>query len=227
MADHLGRGRRVVGLALVGQPSRGPQGQERTLARGHLTQRTLPWFALTLLASACGTSGYDQERERWTRSDEAYEGFEARLFIDATLKVEPFRRAYVHEYARLFDLTPAQEADVLSAELTEDRSNLVLVVALYTPNRNWNDLNPAHGFWEVRLQNQRGDTATPYSVTRIDARNPAWRQLYPLFGTHDVLWELRFERALPDERPLAAKGDTLSLIIAGAPVRVRLSWVMP
>lgn len=188
--------------------------------------KTLAWL-LFALASACGTSAYEVERERWTRSEEAYDGFEARAFVDATLKVEPFRRAYVHEYARLFALTEDQEADLLSAELLEDRRNLVLVVAFYTPQRNWNDLNPARGFWEVRLENEHGDTATPYSVTRLDERNPTWRELYPTYGSHEVLWELRFERQLPDERPLAAKGQMLTLVIAGAPVRVRLAWKMP
>lgn len=181
-------------------------------------------------AAGCASSlsgDYDDQREKWTRSEEAYDGFEARAFVDATLKVEPFRRAYVHEYARLYDLTPVQEADLLSAELDEERRNLVVVVSLYTPQRNWNDLNPTRGFWEVRLENAHGDTATPYSVTRLDSRNPAFRRLYPTFGSHDTLYELRFEKMLPDERPIAAKGDKLSLVIAGAPVRVRLSWTMP
>jgi len=186
--------------------------------------------ALLLAASAlvaCASSPYHDERERWTRTEEAFEQFEARAFLDATLKVEPFRRAYVREYARLYDLTTSQEADLLAAELADDRDNLVVIAAFYTPERRWNDLNPARGYWEVRLENARGDTMPPYSVTRIDGRNPLWRTLFPTFGAHDVLWELRFERATPEGRPLAAKGDTLSLVIAGAPVRLRVSWPMP
>lgn len=184
-------------------------------------------FALAVFSAACGASAYEVERDAWTRTEEAFENFEARAFVDATLKVEPYRRAYVREYARLYDLTAAQEADLLTAELEDDRDNLVVIVSLFTPERRWNDLNPARGFWEVRLQNGRGDTMPPYSVTRLDARNPAWRTLFPTFGPHDVLYELRFERMLPDSRPLAARGDTLTLVVAGAPVRVRLDWSMP
>ncbi|MCC6621034.1 MAG: hypothetical protein IT385_07250 [Deltaproteobacteria bacterium] len=192
---------------------------------------TIAVVAAAILAStlgaACGTSAYDEARDDWTRTEEAFDEFEARAFIDATLKVEPFRRAYVREYARLYALTPAQEADLLAAELADDRDNLVLIVSFYTPERRWNDLNPARGFWEVRLENGRGDTLPPYSVTRLDARNPLWRTLFPTFGAHDMLYEVRFERALPEGRPLAARGDTLTLVVAGAPVRVRLSWSMP
>lgn len=209
----------------------GPSGLRRLAVAASPALATLVLSTLALaagaLGSACASSPYEVERDRWTRTEEAFEAFEARAFLDATIKVEPFRRAYVREYARLYALTPTQEADLLAAELADDRDNLVLVVSLYTPERRTNDLNPARGFWEVRLENARGDTMPPYSVTRLDTRNPLWRTLFPTFGPHDVLYELRFERALPEGRPLAARGDTLTLVVAGAPVRLRLSWSMP
>jgi len=179
------------------------------------------------LLGACGSTAYESALDTWTRKKDAYSDFEARAFVDATLKVEPFRRAYVHEYARLYDLTAAQEADLLSAELAEARNDLVVIVAFYTPERRWNDLNPARGYWEVRLQNAHGDTAPVKSVVRLDSRNPAWRWLYPYFGKHHNLYELRFDKLLPDQRALDAPGEKLTLVIAGAPVQVHLDWQIP
>lgn len=179
------------------------------------------------LTVGCASSPYYAEQERWTRDADAYVQFSATALVVATLRVEPFRRAYVDEYARLFALTPEQKVSLLEAELEEDRQTMSVIVAFYTADTAWNDLNPARGIWEVRLESARGDTAQPYSVTRLDKRNPTWRTLYPYYEQHHVLYELRFERILPDGRPLARGGEALDLVIAGAPTRIRLRWTMP
>lgn len=191
------------------------------------SRRLAAALSLVSLLGACASSPYYDHQKRWTRDVDAYEAFEAKALVTATLKVEPFRRAYVDEYARLFQLAPEQKMSLLEAELEEDRRTLTVVVAFYTQDPAWNDLNPARGIWEVRIENGRGDITPPYSVTRLDKRNPTWRTLFPYFRQHHVLYELRFERMLPDGRPIARSGEMLALVIAGAPTRVRLSWTMP
>lgn len=183
-------------------------------------------LALALVACASSSPYYDVQ-DRWTRDADAYEQFQTKALVAATLKVEPFRRAYVDEYARLFALAPEQKAALLEAELEEDRQTLVVIVAFYTEENAWNDLNPARGIWEVRLENERGDIAQPFTVTRLNKRNPTWRTLFPYAKQHHILYELRFERNLPDGRPIARGGEALDLVIAGAPTRVRMRWTMP
>jgi hypothetical protein len=190
-------------------------------------RRALLVLAAGAALGACGSSPYYAEQERWTRSVDAYESFEAKALVAATLKVEPFRRAYVEEYARLFQLAPEQKVALLESELEEDRRTLTLVVAFYTQDPSWNDLNPARGIWEVRIENGRGDNTPPFSVSRLNKRNPTWRTLYPFFRQHHMLYELRFERMLPDGRPIARGGEPLELVIAGAPTRMRMRWHMP
>jgi len=79
----------------------------------------------------------------------------------------------------------------------------------------------------VRIENGLGDIAQPFQVTRLNKRNPTWRTLYPFLRAHHVFYELRFERSLPDGRPIARGGETLDLVIAGAPTRIRLQWTIP
>lgn len=181
--------------------------------------------ALTL--GACATSPYRESVDAWTRKSSAYDQFDVTTLVAATLGVEPFRKAYADEYARLFALTPEQKVSLQETLGEEDRRALVVIVAFYTAQTAWNDLNPARGIWEVRLESPRGDTAQPYSVTRIDKRNPTWKALFPYLEAHDTLYELRFERNLPDGRPLARSGEDLELVIAGAPARTRLRWTIP
>ena len=197
----------------------------RRVAQG--PRLTLLALVLGALSTACASSPYFDIQERWTRKADAYVDLSAAALIAATLKVEPFRRAYVDEYARLFELTPEQKVSLLEAELEEERQTLTVIVAFYTADPAWNDLNPARGMWEVRLESGRGDTVQPFSVTRLDKRNPTWRTLYPFYEQHHVLYELRFERMLPDGRPIARGGEALALVIAGAPARVRLRWTIP
>lgn len=182
---------------------------------------------LTAALQACASSPYGDIQEHWTRAEDGYEDFEAKALVAATLKTEPFRRAYVDEYARLFELAPEQKGGLLESELEEDRKTIVVMVAFYTQEPAWNDLNPARGIWEVRIENGRGDIAQPFQVTRLNKRNPTWRTLYPFLKAHHVFYELRFERSLPDGRPIARGGETLDLVIAGAPTRIRLQWTVP
>jgi hypothetical protein len=199
----------------------------RTVGRSRAGLTTLVVGLVVLTLAGCGSSHYEQVRKTWTRDRQAYEDLGARAFATVTLKVEPFRRAYVDEYARLFALTAEQREALLENELEEDKKDLVTVVSFYTPQPSWNDLNPARGIWEVRLESARGDYVAPYRVTRLDRRNPTWGALYPYVDPYHVLYELRFERQLPDGRSIAGPGEELTLIIAGAPTQIRLSWVMP
>jgi hypothetical protein len=182
---------------------------------------------LWLGVSGCGASAYEAARRAWTREEQVYDQFQAKAFAVATLKLEPFRRAWVDEYARLFDLNREQREALLEAELEEDRVQLVALVAFYTPQPSWNDLNPARAIWEVRLENGRGETSAPFSVRRLDKRNPTWNALLPWLDAYHTLYELRFERQLPDGRPLARGGEPLDLIIAGAPAQLRMRWTIP
>lgn len=187
----------------------------------------LATLGLGVTTAGCGSSRYERVRDAWTRDHQSYEELQTRAFATVTLKVEPFRRAFVDEYGRLFALTPEQKLALLESELEEDKKDLVTIVSFYTPVASWNDLNPARGIWEVRLESDRGDIVQPYSVTRLDRRNPTWRTLYPYIDPHHILYELRFERQLPDGRPIARTGERIALVIAGAPARMRLNWLMP
>jgi hypothetical protein len=192
--------------------------------------RPLVWAGLSTglwAIGACAPSVYEKARDTWTRDTDEYENFVAVAFVRATLKTEELRRAYVEEYAQLFDMTPDQKAQMLAAELEEGDRQWVVMIALYVPEPQWNDLDPGRGKWAVRLENEAREYVLPEKVRKLPKRNPTYQRLYPYLKDHFVLWEARFPRLREAGEPLVRSGDRLDLVIAGAPAQVRLSWTAP
>ena len=189
----------------------------------------LALLALTALVTGCSATipAYVDARESWTRSEEVWEDFESRLFVDATLKNEAFRRQYVKEYTRLFALTDDQTKAMLEAELDDEKSHHVVMAAIFVAKADWEKLHPKHGIWDVRLQNDEGKWLRPTAIKKLDTDNPTWKRLFPYIDPHDKFFELRFDRVLDDGTPLVASGQPLHLIIAGAPAQVKLTWRVP
>lgn len=203
----------------------GAEPSDRRRAHG-LCLRVLASLVATLAATACASSPYRDAVDEWTRSEDVYSNVQARAMVRATLETLPFRRAYVDEYARIFALTAEQREALLEAQLDESARTWVVVVALFTADPRWNDIDPARGMWEVRLEGPNG-WLPPKRIQRLDRKNPTWKQLFPYFGVHYRLFELRFDRGLTPDAPLARTGEPLSLVIAGAVAQIRLSWVLP
>lgn len=185
--------------------------------------------ALLAAPTGCGSASdayYDTQAD-WTRHEESYSSFGSRAFVWATLKSEPFRRALIDEYSRLFALTPDQRAALLEAELAEHDKHVVAIVALFTPDVGWNDLSPASGFWEVRLERSATTYAHPRKVRRLLRSDPTWKAMYPYATPHYTLYELQFDREAVDGEPIAVSGQPLHLVVAGAPAKIRMSWTIP
>ena len=194
-----------------------------------LLGRALIGLAMTSSIIACSAAvpSYVDAREDWTRDAEVWEDMESRLFIDATLKNADFRAQYVLEYARLFSLTEGQQGALLEAEMADEAKYHVVVASIFVANRHWDQLDPKHGIWDVRLQDDAERWVRPIEVKRLDTDNPLWERLYPYIDRHDGFYELRFPRTLDDGSPIATPGQDLHLIIAGAPAQVKLTWPSP
>lgn len=182
--------------------------------------------AILLTGCGPGLPSYIRARDHWTEHENIYEDFESRLFLKATYKTEDFRREYVKEYADVFQLDDARQAALLESELAEASEVHVVMVAMFTHDINWDDLDPRRGIWEVRLEGEDGRFVLPADVNRLDVTNPTWKRLFPYIGDHDSFWEVKFPKS-PDDAPLAASGQALHLVIAGAPARARVSWTLP
>lgn len=196
-------------------------------------RRLLCTVALLLglaLIVGCGRSlpeAYETALEDWTREQRTWENMESRIHVRATLKTAGFRAAYVDAYADLFDLDASARGELMSVEEAEGKRDYVILVALYTPEPGWSRLSPQYGVWEVRLQSESGRVERPRAVRNLNTNNPTWKRLLPDLSPHESLVALHFARTNEEGLPLAMSGETVELVIAGAPAKVRLSWKLP
>lgn len=174
--------------------------------------------------SACGTSEYARTRDAWTDDAKAHANFETLAILRGTLHTREFRRAWVDEYARIYALDDGARAALLEASDGEAKTRIKVTASFHTLEHRWNSLNPADGFWEVRLEGATGDVARPVSVRRLDANNPLWRRLYPYHDPFSVLYELEFERKAPGGVDLLGGAWPVTLVVAGPPGRLQLVW---
>jgi hypothetical protein len=183
--------------------------------------------ACSLMACSAAVPTFVDARDAWTRDAQVWEGMESRLLVDATLKNAHFRTQYVLEYARLFAMTKGQQAALLEAEMADEAEYHVVVASIFVADRHWDRLDPKHGIWDVRLQDDAERWVRPVEIKRLNTDNPLWKRLYPYIDRHDGFYELRFPRTLDDGTPIASPGQNLHLVIAGAPAQVKLTWPSP
>lgn len=186
------------------------------------------WAALLVtLSLVAGCAGefrnYEKSRRRWTKRVETYESFESRLFVRATLKTADFRAAYADGYGQIFALDKASRAALLKAELAEDATEYVVIVASFANSLDWEDIDPKAGIWDVRLENDAGRALRPTKMKRLDESNPTWKRLFSYLEFHDRLYEVHF--AKDPAAPLVTPGEPVHLVIAGAPALVKLTWI--
>lgn len=163
----------------------------------------------------------------WSRTERAYVNFETRAILHASLRSAPFRAAWVDAYAQAFALTPTQRDQLAAVEAEAAAGRVTVLAGFYTAEPRWNSLNPADGLWEVRLETDRGDLAHPVAVRRLDTSNPVWATLLPWLDPFSVLYELQFEAATLGPGDHDRLERPLSLVIAGAAARLRVTWQTP
>jgi len=179
---------------------------------------------LAISQAACGANEYTLALRDATDSERAFQDFETRAIIRATLCTAEYRAAWVNEYARLYSLNAANTATLRETDIAEAGEFITVIASFHTQEQRWNSLNPADGLWEVRIESERGDFARPVSVRRLDKNNPLWERLYPYNDRYSILYELRFDALGVQGTPLMTAGTRLHLIVSGAPAQMRLTW---
>lgn len=170
---------------------------------------------------------YDQILQRWTRTGSlvAIDEFDDLLNVTATFESWDFRWAYTIRYAEDYRLTIEQRQKLLDESLSQTRGEHRFYVALYGPNRRWNDLSRKDSAWVVRLIDNQGNE-TPARLIKLVQRPGALERTY---FPYTNVWRQAFHVAFPAQRDdgsptIARDARWLGLRFAGAQGHADLLW---
>jgi hypothetical protein len=204
----------------------------------------LPAFgARLLLVAACGCTTlplpdpriggpYGRALEKATRRTGLYSGLETRAFVRATYLSPEFVAAQATELSRVRAEPPAQAAARLARMLDENKVPSFFV-ALYTPARDWNDLQEPNSVWRLAVDLGHGQIDRP-KVVRVERHDPELLGLYPYLDVYSVGYFVRFEGE-PQQAPAESfAGEAITSAIgrvqflaAGVVGKVKLEWTLP
>jgi hypothetical protein len=133
-----------------------------------------------------------QAREMQTRAVRLYDGLALRAFATVVWESPEVRTARVDRLATWKAMTDVERAAARRAEDDVAASFDEFTVALFTPDKNDNDLDANQSSWRLAVVTPTGE-ALPVKVTqyRVDS---LLRTLYPRIGDFDVVYRVRFPK---------------------------------
>lgn len=181
-------------------------------------------LALAIAAlSGCGTAtwlkdkfdprqpGVDQDYqaalEPYLATATVYAGPATEMKAVALPLTAPVRRAMVERSAAALGWAQDEKARRLADQARDAAGDTELLLAVYVPERKWNDLGSPKPDWLVYLVDKDGARQRPVDVRIIKERSALNAALYYFWGPWDKLYRLRF-------KPMAGP---VKLLITGAP----------
>jgi hypothetical protein len=174
------------------------------------------------IAREKGLSGdYLTVLQKWTRSQVIYSQFETKVHISATCRSEEFNRAYLKEYARIYQLSEEErkKQEAIRDAMTADFREFIFYATI--PEKTSNDFDRRGSVWSIFLINGQGERIDPVEVRRIEPITPVVTEFFPYINPYyGNAYRLRFpplkENGLPEEKR--------KLVFTGVVGRVELEY---
>lgn len=170
---------------------------------------------------------YDQILQRWTRTGSvvALAELDDLLTITSTFESWDFRWAYTVRYAEDYRLTIEQRKTLLDESLRESREEHRFYVALYGPNRRWNDLSRKESAWVVRLIDDKGNETPARLIQSVQRPGALERTYFPYSNVWRQVFRVVFPTYREDGSPsIARDAHWFGLRFAGAQGHSDLIW---
>lgn len=164
---------------------------------------------------------YKKALKRWTRKDTFYghDDFFAKLAWKATYFSDPYLKARLIEYSKLFGLDYRGEQSYWRGELDEYQQAPTFFVAFYTQERQWNKLDSdTEALWRLSLT-QGKSRCEASKITRLGKLDAEERFFFPYVEQWDVAYLVSFPSTCrPDE------DEAFRLSIRGLYGHSELTW---
>jgi len=170
---------------------------------------------------------YEPILKRWTRTESlvALAELDDLLTVTSTFESWDFRWAYVIRYAADYRLTIEQRRILLESTLADTRTKHQFYIALYGPNRRWNDISKKDSAWIVRLIDDKGNETAPEEILPIHKPTSIERTYFPYTSIFRQAFRIRFPVTLADGRPtVSPNARWFGLRFAGAQGNQDIVW---
>ena len=172
-----------------------------------------------------GTSkAYMDVLNRWTRKETLYSQFETNIQISATYKGNVFNKAYLDEYARMYNLTETEKekrSDLQAGFASDFREFLFYA---YIPDKEANDFEKPNSIWKIFLLDEKGNRVEPLEIRKIEKITPVIEEFYPYINKYyGMFYSVKFPPV-----PGGAADDTtgrMRLLFTGVLGKVELAWL--
>jgi len=162
----------------------------------------------------------------WTRKETVYSQFETQVTISATYQGQAFKKAYLNEYDRIYNLSPAEKEkqDALQRESASAYREFFFYA--YLPEKNDNDFSKQNSIWTVFLIEENGKRIDPVEVRKIDKVTTLIEVFYPYAHQYyGSCYRLRFPPAEgSDGQTEGRPGKPFQLIFTSVLGKATLVW---
>ncbi len=158
--------------------------------------------------------------EKQTRIEKIYKNkFVTTLVVIAVYKNMEFREGYVHEYAKAYQLTKAEEDAMLTKEKEQDEKEISFYLFAYTEEEKWNNFDKANPAWKIYLKDDKSNRLEPLSVKRFTLE-PALHFIYfPMVSQ----WMKGYEVSFPKNIDVT-NAKSLTIILTGFLGNTEITW---
>lgn len=119
-----------------------------------------------------------------------------RYLTNVVYKSRELREAYVEEYARRYDLSPAEKETLLKRELEEAAGSEVFLISHFATDRDVSKVTREPKVWRLSLIVDGNDAAPldPESVTSLAANDTVLQYFYPQVNHWSKIFLVKFKR---------------------------------
>ena len=167
--------------------------------------------------------------DKWTRKGSIHKGLGTELLVTATFQSEEFRRAFAEEYGRLYMQTPEENQKMLDDQMSAARDYDGFLVAIYTPEKEWDDFAETGSLWRVYLIKDGRFRLEPLEIRKVKKQRTLSREIgryramsesfLPYVNPWTTLYAFRFKR-----NGLAEHPHSLELILTSPSGSTSLKW---
>lgn len=200
-------------------------------ANRFLTRFVLFTFLGIVFLGSCSTTGksamkfslekskFTETVTQWTRNGKIYSNLDTIMLVDALYQDWTVRQEYISELSRQSFLTEEKERELYDELKKKNEEVVEFMVAVYTPDTNWNDLEKENSIWNIFLQAHEGPRISPSSIKKISQRKIPLKRFYPFI----TVWRTVYQVEFPKEE-FSEDSKEMSLILGGMLGAIRLVW---